>query len=188
MKPKNIVLVEALRELLALDPDLGTFTWAPRAMKWFQETAGRSAEHSANNWNARYAGKQALCDLHIKGYLTGRVLGVPCLAHRVVWAMHFGAWPELGIDHINGCKTDNRIANLRTADHIVNARNMKRMTTNKTGITGVSFDSERGKFYASIRFDGKTKSLGRFDRIEEAAAARIAANERCGFHKNHGRA
>ena len=59
MKPKNIVPVEALRELLALDPDLGTFTWAPRAMKWFQETAGRSAEQGLFDW-ARF-GRSMSC-------------------------------------------------------------------------------------------------------------------------------
>lgn len=187
MKPKNIVPVAALRELLMLDPDSGTLTWAHREPKWFQAISNRTAEHAANNWNSRHAGKPALCGPHINGYLSGHVLGAPCLAHRVVWAMHVGTWPESGVDHINGCKTDNRIANLRLADHIVNARNMKLMSTSKTGITGVSFDSERGKFYASIRFGGKTKSLGRFDRIEDAVAARSAANEKCGFHKNHGR-
>ena len=187
MKPKNIIPVATLRELLILDSDSGTLTWAHREPKWFQAISNRTAEHAANNWNSRHAGKPALCGPHINGYLSGHVLGAPCLAHRVVWAMHVGTWPESGVDHINGCKTDNRIANLRLADHIVNARNMKLMSTSKTGITGVSFDSERGKFYASIRFGGKTKSLGRFDRIEDAVAARSAANEKCGFHKNHGR-
>lgn len=109
------------------------------------------------------------------------------LAHRVVWAMHYGQWPFNGLDHINGVRTDNRIINLRPADHTTNAQNMKLMSNNKTGIVGVSYNAKRGKYYASIRVRGKTRNLGLFDDIECAKVARRSAEIEHGFHPNHGR-
>ena len=41
-------------------------------------------------------------------------------AHRVVWMMVHGEWPEHTIDHINGVKTDNRIQNLRDITSLEN--------------------------------------------------------------------
>lgn len=37
------------------------------------------------------------------------------LMHRAIFAVCHGRWPTETIDHINGCKTDNHIENLREA-------------------------------------------------------------------------
>lgn len=47
-----------------------------------------------------------------------------------------------------------------------------------TGIRGVSYSKSRGKYRANIGFRGQKFELGWFDTIEEAAAARKAAEER----------
>ena len=47
-----------------------------------------------------------------------------------------------------------------------------------TGIRGVSYSTRRGKYRANIGFRGQTFELRCFDTLEEAAAARKAAEER----------
>lgn len=46
--------------------------------------------------------------------------------HRVIWIAKHGI-PKLGtiLDHINGDKSDNRIANLRVADAFLNSQNRR---------------------------------------------------------------
>jgi len=51
-------------------------------------------------------------------------------------------------------------------------------SNNKSGVRGVSLDNSRGKWVAYIKVDGKQYTLGRFKTIEEAAAARKAAEEK----------
>lgn len=46
--------------------------------------------------------------------------------HRLAWLLHFGAWPEHEIDHVNGQRDDNRIANLRDVPHALNQLNQRR--------------------------------------------------------------
>ena len=146
-----------------------------------------TAEHACANWNSRYSGKPAFAAPHINGYMMGCFMSKNYLAHRIAFAIHFGRWPLAGLDHINGIKTDNRICNLREADHAENARNQKTSARNSTGVLGVSYDKARGKYFASIRASGRSIGLGRFNSIEEASAARKVANEKHGFHQNHGR-
>ena len=52
---------------------------------------------------------------------------------------------------------------------------------NTSGVKGVFWDKSREKWSASITFQGKKISLGRFDIIEDAAKARKAAEEK--YHK-----
>ena len=185
---ESLIPVELLRELLTLDEEAGSLKWNSRQPRHFTATVARTAKHMAANWNSHFAGTPALASPHANGYLHGRIFAFGFLAHRVVWAIHYGAWPCEGLDHINGVKTDNRVRNLRPADHAENARNMKRANTNRTGVTGVSQLKRNGRFYASIRVGGRTVNLGTYSPLEEAASARAAANAEHGFHANHGRA
>ena len=59
--------------------------------------------------------------------------------HRAVFAFCHGRWPTQQIDHINGCKTDNRIENLREVNNQENHLNMVHpWKPNKdTGLPGV---------------------------------------------------
>lgn len=59
--------------------------------------------------------------------------------HRIVWALHFPISEYKVIDHIDGNPWNNRIENLREVDRATNSRNMKRSTSNKSGVTGVNF-------------------------------------------------
>lgn len=46
---------------------------------------------------------------------------------------------------------------------------------NKSGVVGVNWDKSRGKWQASIRFQGHKYNLGRFENIQDAIDARKAA-------------
>src|SRR3990167_1244125 len=86
--------------------------------------------------------------------------------HRLAWLLTYGAWPTGHIDHINGDRADNRIANLRDVSQSQNVANSLLSAANKSGIKGVYWDRERKKWAAQIKVKYKCLHLGRFDRIE----------------------
>lgn len=184
---KHDLSVRCLNRLLICDPEAGRLLWRERAPEMFSE--GRYAkEVAAQMWNTRWAGKPALAARHNCGYLMGRIFYKGYLAHRVIMAMSMGAWPDGEVDHINGNRTDNRIANLRPVGRVENSRNMRRSQRNQSGATGVHWVESRNKWLSSIRADGRSICLGYFDDFERAKQARADAEVSFGFHKNHGRA
>ena len=90
-------------------------------------------------------------------------------AHRLIWCLMTGDWPEREIDHINGCKSDNRWCNLRLATRQENARNQSVRTTSKSGYKGVSFHTRVGRWRAVIETDLGHRHLGYFDTKEQAS-------------------
>lgn len=103
------------------------------------------------------------CD--VTGYIKIRINSKLYYAHRLVWLYLYGEWPPYHIDHINGCKGDNRKENLRLSTHAQNQQNKQARIDNYLGVKGVSI--KRDKFQARL----KGKSLGTFNTIEEAAQA-----------------
>lgn len=173
--------VEALRELLVYEPETGLLFWRPRGAAWFRDHRRAAA------WNARYAGTEALTVRRRGGYLAGYVLRKDCKAHRVAWALSYGAWPIGEIDHINGDAGDNRIANLREVTRIENCRNMSRRRCNSSGVIGVMWSKRQHKWLAKITVNYRVFSLGSYQSFDEAVAVRKRAERQFGFHENHGR-
>lgn len=136
--------------IMVYDPERGTFR---------RRAGGRGIR-------SRFPGRK-----HPSGYVTITVKGTMVLAHRLAWAMHYGEWPEMCIDHINGCRSDNRICNLREASHLENNRNCKLSSRNTSGYKGVSWREDRGKWRASIRVNGAKVYLGYFKNAEDAYKA-----------------
>lgn len=102
--------------------------------------------------------------------------------HRLIWEMHCGtiaAGHE--IDHINGNKADNRIENLRLVSRAENAKNLKLQSRNTSGVSGVIYMNNKYRVTIGAKY------LGYFDTIDEAIRARKSAEERNGYHVNHGR-
>lgn len=89
-------------------------------------------------------------------------------AHRAIFMMVHGYVPD-EIDHINGNKSDNRMANLRPATHAMNQQNrMSAAKNSKSGILGVKLVAKSGRWLASIRYNGKTVHIGSFADSAEA--------------------
>jgi len=113
--------------------------------------------------------------------------------HRTVWSAMYGSIPEgREIDHINGDRADNRLENLRLVTRQENMRNAKKSNANTSGCTGVTWNKRAGKWQAQTEVTqpcGKRrgKYLGVYPDWFDAVCARMSANNRYGFHVNHGR-
>lgn len=94
--------------------------------------------------------------------------------HRLAWLLTHGYMPTKHIDHINGNRADNRIANLREATVSENLQNQKKATIrNRLGVLGVSYT--KGAYEPKIKVDGRNLYIGRFKSIEEASEAYLKA-------------
>lgn len=170
---------EVIRAILRYVPETGKLFWRNRPPKMF------ATKRAHATWNTQNAGREALTGVGTHGYRYGSLLGVRFLAHRVIWKYVHGIDPDY-IDHINGDKTDNRIANLRSCSMQENMRNTRLRNDNKSGHVGVHFDSSRGKWVAQIHVAPRAISLGRFDSFNLAVEARKRAEALWGFSARHG--
>lgn len=153
------IALERLHELLKYDPETGEFTNKVR----------RSA-------NAPAGAKCGCVNRH--GYVIARLDGRLYYLHRLAWAMTYGAWPPKGmdLDHIDGDKANNRITNLRLATRSQNMANRVPKKLPRSGVRGVYPNTANNKpWRAAIGFAGKQYTVGYYDTIEDAAAARQAA-------------
>lgn len=175
---------ELLRKLLRYEPETGKLFWKERSVDMFSD-GKQTAEHNCASWNEKYAGKEAFT-AGDRGYKQGLILGRNYKAHRVIWALVNGEWPD-NIDHINGIRDDNRIDNLRSVSQAENNRNAKRRSNNTSGVCGVHWYKRGNKWVAQIRADGNIKHLGYFTDFDDAVAARKEAEIEHGYHENHGR-
>jgi len=95
------------------------------------------------------------------------------LVHRLL-ALAFIKNPEdkEAVDHIDNNRQNNNLTNLRWATLAENGMNRKMNITNTSGYKGIYFCKQTNKWKAEITFNGKRIYLGRFETIEDAAAAR----------------
>jgi hypothetical protein len=111
------------------------------------------------------------------GYLRARIDGQAHYVHRLAWLYFYGKWPQNLIDHIDGDKTNNRIANLRDVTSSVNQQNRSKPRRDSvSGLMGVR--ASQGKWCATIRVDGKDCFLGYHSTPEAASAAYQSAKSR----------
>lgn len=182
MAAKALIHPDALRQLLRYDPETGKLFWRERQTSMFAN------ETRARQWNARCAGREALATKHGAGYKCGPVMNHLLLAHRVIFALVNGEWPDGEVDHINGDRADNRWCNLRSVSHQDNAKNRAIGRGNSSGLMGVHWNKANRCWIAEIKVDGVKHHLGSFGSKEAAFAARKNAEDMHGFHRNHGRA
>ncbi len=131
--------------------------------------------------NAKYAGKPAgtkNAGRDGNQYLVIGISGSYFKAHRIIWKMMTGQEPPEFIDHRDGDNFNNRWKNFRAADNGTNLQNAKLRSDNVTGVKGVCWEAERGKYLATIAVNKRYVKVGRFDTIEEATKAINEARER----------
>lgn len=122
-----------------------------------------------------------------QGYRRIHLLGKVYRSHRLAWFYAYGEWPDAEIDHINGDRSDNRIANLRPCTHQQNNHNQPMRRNNRSGVKGVSWDRRLRKWRAQACLNYQIHCVGLFDDLDEAAiAVRAKREELHGSFANHG--
>jgi hypothetical protein len=147
----RMITQEYIKEILSYNPETGVFT--------------RKVRTSSSVKIGDVAGCLSYDGIYIS------VCNKLHKAHRLVWLYVYGDWPPLGIDHINGNPSDNRICNLRLATDEQNGRNRGKNKNNITGFKGVSWHKQVGKFAAQIHHKRRKIHLGLFTTAEAAHAA-----------------
>ena len=89
------------------------------------------------------------------------------------------------VDHMDTDGLNNRRGNLRLATRHQNGQNSRLSRRNTSGFKGVSWDRQRNKWRAKIKFGDKQSHLGLFDSAEGAHAAYCEASAR--LHGEFGR-
>lgn len=169
---KEIALTpERLKHLLDYNQETGIFTW-------LNKPAPRS--------NRIKPGYVAGCKTD-SGYIIINVDGYSYRAHRLAWFYVNGVWPPEKMDHINGVKHDNRIANLREASSFENGWNVGMPSTNTSGVKGVCWEKQTKKWLAQCWVSGKHYRVGRFSSFDAAVDAMVKFREKHhGEFCNHG--
>lgn len=173
--------VELLRRLIRM-------LTQKRALEFFEYNPRTGVVISRIGVQRRAAGTVVgtkFCQKNGYVYVWVKVDGTQYLLARVIWLMQTGEWPD-EVDHKNLDPSDNRWKNLRSVDHQANSRNQSLSKTNKSGRVGVHWSQSRKKWCVYIGVDRKTINLGRYDDFDDAVATRVAAEQRYGFHPNHG--
>jgi hypothetical protein len=146
-------------ERIAYDPSTGDLRWT---------VAGRGINKGAIAGSVTRA-----------GYRQVRVGFKVYRAHRLAWFLVHGKWPDGEIDHINGDRADNRLANLRVVDRAGNSQNRRKAHRDSShGLLGAAWNRQHKRWQAKIMANGKRHHLGYFDTAEAAHAAHMAAKQR----------
>ena len=160
--------VERLRELFRYEPETGLLI--------------RIAKSSIRGNVGEVVGSK-----NGTGYLYACLDSGRFLIHRIAYKMMTGVDPgEHFIDHINGDRGDNRFDNLRLVSKAENGHNSKRNSRNTSGTVGVVWCKDIEKWVARITVDMVTHFLGYYKNLEDAVAARKAAEKFYGFSDRHG--
>lgn len=117
--------------------------------------------------------KQYCWTKNSKGYIVSGSVQPLILLHRLIMKCP----KEQVVDHINHNILDNRKSNLRICTDKQNHWNLQLACNNKSGKTGVYWNTKLGKWHAQIRVDGHTKHLGYFADLQEAIRIRQQAEQ-----------
>lgn len=151
--PKQDLTLERLKEVLRYEPETGKLCWL-QTTRWTR------------------AGEEA-GSIRTIGYRAIMIDGVSHYAHRLAWLYVHGEWPKRHIDHLNGNRADNRIANLRDVSPSENYHNTTKLgPNNTTGYRGVARYAD--KYVSQIMIEGKLTAISMRDNPQDAHADYVA--------------
>jgi hypothetical protein len=156
---------DRLIELVDYDCETGLFTRKKAVGRSFE---GRVLGYKKNN-----------------GYIAFTLDSKKYFAHRLAWLFVHKKLPEHDVDHIDGNRTNNKIANLRDIPRSLNLENsIKAKSSNKsTGLIGSYFHEPTGKFMSRIQVNKKDKYLGLYETAQLAHEAYMSAKKQ--LHKGY---
>ena len=149
---------QTLQETFDYNPDTGSLTYRkPRGSLPAGRPAGTAV---ASGYNVQYNGSYIL-------------------AHRIIWNIMTGEWPQHPVRHVNGNKLDNRWSNLTVAAPLrerdpVSRKPIKPVTNRRVahGVGRVVFDKMGVTlFEANAIISGERVLIGRFETEAEARDA-----------------
>ena len=153
-----VTIHQTLKDTFNYDPDTGALTYRePRGSL----PAGRPAGTAiATGYNVKY-------------------MGSFILAHRIIWNMMTGEWPQHPVRHANGDKLDNRWANLSVPTPLrerdpVTRKPVKHDPDRRVahGVSRVVFAKMgQTRFETNVTISGKRVFIGRFETEAEARDA-----------------
>lgn len=153
--PVPTLTVDRLREVVSYDADTGAFRWSGT-----KRVGVRNGDRAGN--------------AHPNGYRRIMIDRNYYLEHRLAWFYVFGEWPRQQIDHIDRCRSNNRLGNLRDVSRSINQQNA-------SPFRGVTWHKRCKRWRAAIKVNGKGKELGLHATKEAAHQAYI--NAKMQFHK-----
>ena len=152
MRTNRLPTKESLETLLSYNPQTGDFFW--KYCKGRKDRIGK------------LAGSVKGINRYREIFVCGRLYK----AHRLAFVFMEVEIPEF-VDHVNGCKSDNRWSNLRPASSADNVRNCWLRKDSTTKLKGTSYHKASGKYGAKIQVCGKRIWLGLYGTPEEAYVA-----------------
>lgn len=103
-------------------------------------------------------------------YFRTKINGKSYLNHRIIFLLHNGFLPKF-VDHKDRDSTNNFPHNLREASHSQNSANRRAKSTGSSKYLGVYYLARNGKYFVSIKHNGKIHYLGLYLSEENAALA-----------------
>ena len=154
-------LLEKTKQILNYNPETGDFTYIQKRKRMnIGDKAGA---------------------LNKAGYIQLNLFGKVYAAHRVAFLYMIGSWPVGVVDHKDTNTSNNKWSNLRDVTKTVNNRNKNIQKNNKSGVTGVSWNTREKRWVATICVESKSLCLGYFKFFEDAVLARMTAEKENGY-------
>ena len=146
--PSLLISLARAREVLTYDEQTGEMRWRINRGK---RAAGQVVGSPSSSG-------------HLQTWIDGDLYQV----HRLAWLLYYGEWPALFLDHADGDRTNNKIANLRQASGSQNCAN--RATARKVhgSLKGAFYCKSSKHWKSSITKDGQARYLGCFKTEREA--------------------